>query len=125
MWRAAMKIRPMARALPAAGLTLVPALLAPQPAHCAAASSTGLPAGLPAGLPDISTLQLQVVGVSGVTGYTAGYAAKRAFKVFIFTSGCIFMGLQTLAQNGLITVHWEEMQKKMLSTLDMNGDNTM
>ena len=71
---------------------------------------------------DMSALQVQVLGVSGLTGYTAGFALKRAFKVFIFTTGCMFMGLQTLAQNGLVTVHWEEIEHRLLLLADYNGD---
>ena len=82
-----------------------------------------LPGSLP--LPpigDLSGLQLQMLGVSGLTGYTAGFALKRTFKVFVFTTGCIFMGLQTLAQHGLITVHWNEFERRIATTLDANGD---
>ena len=65
---------------------------------------------------------MQMMGVSGLTGYTAGFAVKRAFKVFIFTGGCIFIGLQTLAHNKLITVNWEEMEKQLKSTVDLDGN---
>ena len=43
-------------------------------------------------------------GVSGLTGYTAGYAIKRTFKVFVFTAGCIFLGLKSLAQAFVLRV---------------------
>ena len=68
--------------------------------------------------------QLQMFGVSGFTGYTAGFAFKRAFKVFFLTFGCCFIGLQSLASNGVITVHWSVMEKyfKDLADLDGNGN---
>ena len=94
-------------------------------AACAAApgdAGGAMPMGLPTGLPDVSALQVQMLGVSGLTGYTAGYAVKRTFKVFVFTTGCIFMGLQSLASNGLITVHWEQIEKRLQSLGDLNGD---
>jgi len=94
------------------------------PAACASASSgsggggvTDMLSGFP-GVADVSALQMQMLGVSGVSGYTAGFAIKRAFKVLVFTTGCIFMGLQTLAQNGLITVHFDEIEKRMQSVAD-------
>ena len=61
-------------------------------------------------------------GVSGLTGYTAGYAIKRTFKVFVFTAGCIFLGLKSLESNGLITVHWTEVEKRIQSLGDLNAD---
>ena len=73
-------------------------------------------------MPHRRTPQLEVVGISGLTGYTTGYAAKRAVKVLFFTAGCIFMGLQALAHNGLITVHWDEMEKRVQSLGDLNND---
>ena len=82
-----------------------------------------MPSTLPLGpLGEMTGVQAQVAGVSGITGYTAGFALKRTFKVFVFTTGCIFMGLQTLAQNDLITVHWDQMEKKLLLMGDLNGD---
>lgn len=79
------------------------------------------PLGLP-GLPDVTGLQLQMAGVSGLTGYTAGFAVKRTFKVFVFTSGCIFLGLQCLANNGLIDVHWDRIQQRINGLADLNHD---
>ena len=94
---------------------------------CAASSMPSLPPGLPSNidlsfLNDMSALQLQVLTVSGLTGYTAGFAIKRTIKVFVFTAGCIFMGLQVLSRNGLITVHYDEMEKLLLSAADLNKD---
>lgn len=65
---------------------------------------------------------MQVLTVSGLTGYTAGFAVKRTVKVFVFTTGCIFMGLQVLAQNGLITVHYDEMERLLQRAADLNND---
>ena len=35
------------------------------------------------------------------------------------------MGLQTLAQNGLITVHWDEFEQKLAKLADINGDGKL
>ena len=46
-------------------------------------------------------------------------------QVFVFTAGCIFVGLQSLASNGLITVHWDRMEKRLHSLGDFNQDGTV
>lgn len=71
---------------------------------------------------DVLKPQMQMFGVSGFTGYTAGYAFKRAFKVFFLSFGCCFIGLQSLASNGFITVHWEAMEKQFHRLADLDGD---
>ena len=47
----------------------------------------------------------------------------RGSQVFLFTAGTIFCGLQALAHNKLITVHYDEMEKKLrsMADLDQNG----
>ena len=103
-----------------------PALLETRaPSRCDGGGGLSLPGGGGFTLPtdwDLSPLQLEVAGVSGLTGFTAGYAAKRTFKVFAFTAGCIFSGLQVLAHNDLITIHWDKMNKRLMSAVDLNGD---
>lgn len=81
---------------------------------------------LPAGLPgDITSLQLQLAGVSGFAGYTAGFAIKRTFRIVVFTTGVIFMGLQTLAHNDLITIHFDKIEEKFNTAVDLNGDGVI
>ena len=81
---------------------------------------------LPAGLPgDITSLQLQLAGVSGFAGYTAGFAIKRTFRIVVFTTGVIFMGLQTLAHNDLITIHFDKIEEKFNTAVDLNGDGVL
>ena len=113
----------------ALGATVASSLV-PSPSACAA-NGGGMPLGLPTSLPslpsitDVSMLQVELLTVSGLSGYTAGYACKRAFKVLVFTSGCIFIGLQTLASNGLITVHFDEMEKRLRTLADLNKDGVV
>lgn len=121
-------LRPVSRlrlSAAVAGASLAPAVLqSPQPSYCATESGGGsspLRLALPDGLPEITPLQLQFAGVSGLAGYTAGYAIKRAFRVVIFTTGVCFMGLQTLAHNDLITIHWDKMEEKFNSVALDNG----
>ena len=107
------------------GSALAAALLQqPAPSRCAnAAAASGSP--LPTSIGDVSALQMQMAGVSGLTGYTAGFAAKRAFRVFVFTAGCVVAGLQTLAYHKLITVHWDLIEERLNSCLDLNADGTV
>lgn len=91
-------------------------------ASCAPSPTTPL---VPTSITDISSLELQMLGVSALTGYTAGFAVKRTFRVFVFTTGCIFVGLQSLAHNDLITVHWEKIEAKLNSLVDGNGDGKL
>ena len=95
-----------------AGLASAPlALCARPPSACAADSSKSSGSGVgtlleSTPLGSVTAGQMQLLGVSGISGYTAGFAVKRTFRVLIFTTGCIFIGLQSLASNGLISVHW-------------------
>jgi uncharacterized membrane protein (Fun14 family) len=65
---------------------------------------------------------VQAAGLSGVSGYTAGFAAKRAFKVLVFTAGCFFISMQVMASNGYISVHFDKMEDAFNETFDLNGD---
>ena len=90
--RIAARLSPARLAPAAAGVTL---LQSAQASHCASAGGGSSPLDLlPSSIPPITPLQLQLAGVSGFAGYTAGFAIKRAFRVAIFTTGVCFMGLQ-------------------------------
>ena len=109
-----------------AAAVLTPALLPPtRLSLCADAQPSPLDIPFPASLSEMSALQLQLTGVSGFTGYTAGYALKRTFRVFVFTTGVIFMGLQTLAHNQLITIHWDKMEEKFHAAVDLDQDGKL
>ena len=119
-------VRARAPLLSSAAATAAMSSLAAPPTACAPAVADGGPlAGLSFNPMDLSALQVQMLTVSGLTGYTAGFAVKRTFKVFIFTAGCIFIGLQSLANNGLVTVHWDEIETRMKSVADVNSDGVV
>ena len=108
-----------------AAATSLAAGVSSSPSACASTGGgLGMPTpstlGLPTSMSDVSALQLEVFGVSGLTGYTAGYAVKRTFRVAVFTAGTIFIGLQALASNGLIEIKWEEVDRRWKALVDEN-----
>ena len=42
--------------------------------------------------------------------------------MFLFTAGTIFIGLHALAHNKLITVHYDEMEKRLRTFADIDQD---
>jgi len=80
------------------------------------------PAHVPATMMESIPVPVQAAGLSGVSGYTAGFAAKRAFKVLVFTAGCFFITMQVMASNGFITVHFDRLEGAFNDTFDLNGD---
>ena len=62
------------------------------------------------------------LGVGGFAGYAAGFAIKRAAQVVVFTTGCLFIGMQVMANHGYVTVHWDKIEKDWKGGLDKNGD---
>lgn len=64
-------------------------------------------------------------GLSGFCGYAAGFAVKRAAQVVIFTTGCMFVALQVMANHGYVTVHWDRLEKEWKGQLDVDGDGSV
>ncbi len=95
------------------------------PLPAAAEKQDGTLSSLLGSSPQLSTAQLQLAGVSGLSGYTAGFAIKRTFRVLVFTTGCIFVGLQGLASNGLITVHWDRMEQSLKTLADLDASDSL
>jgi len=48
------------------------------------------------------------VGGGTLAGIAVGYAAKRAAKIALLMLGLVLIGLYFLAQQGWITVHWQQ-----------------
>lgn len=101
------------------GIGAATAVAAAPPAMCAAASAAGSADGF---LELVKPEYLTECGVGGFAGYAAGFALKRAAQVVIFTTGCLFIGMQVMANHGYITVHWEKIEKDWRGKLDTNGD---
>ncbi|KAJ1620094.1 FUN14 family-domain-containing protein [Pavlovales sp. CCMP2436] len=61
-------------------------------------------------------------GVGAFAGYAAGFVLKRAAQVVIFTVGCLFVGMQVMANHGYVTVHWDRIELAWKSQFDTNHD---
>eukprot|EP00469_Lotharella_globosa_P006679 CAMPEP_0167787204 /NCGR_PEP_ID=MMETSP0111_2-20121227/9269_1 /TAXON_ID=91324 /ORGANISM="Lotharella globosa, Strain CCCM811" /LENGTH=176 /DNA_ID=CAMNT_0007678773 /DNA_START=109 /DNA_END=639 /DNA_ORIENTATION=- len=98
--------------------------------------------GLPGGMPDAENkdetagddepaedaMKMFLVHVSkqltlgGISGVCAGYATKTVAKQVAYGIGLFFIGVQILAYNGIITVPWENVEKKLKEAADLDGD---
>lgn len=66
------------------------------------------------------------VGFGGMLGYCSGLAFKKVGKVFGVAIGLTFMGVQTAASSGYITVNWDKVkQDTFVKTLDANKDGVV
>lgn len=66
------------------------------------------------------------VGFGGMLGYCSGLAFRKVGKVFGVAIGLTFMGVQTAASSGYITVNWEKVkQDTFINTLDANKDGVV
>jgi len=64
-------------------------------------------------------------GLSGFCGYAAGFAIKRAAQAVVFTTGCLFVAMQVMANHGYVTVHWEKIERDWKGQLDQDGDGAL
>mmetsp|Transcript_5641 Transcript_5641/g.11171 ORF Transcript_5641/g.11171 Transcript_5641/m.11171 type:complete len:182 (-) Transcript_5641:91-636(-) len=60
--------------------------------------------------------------LGGVSGMCAGYATKTVAKQVAYGIGLFFIGIQVLAYNGIITVPWDSVEKKLKAAADLDGD---
>jgi uncharacterized membrane protein (Fun14 family) len=61
-------------------------------------------------LSDLFGAPLAALGFGGAAGLVVGYAAKKVTKVVAVVLGLLFILLQVLAYNDLITVNWSGVQ---------------
>ena len=54
--------------------------------------------------------ELGVVTFSGVTGYSAGFATKKVFKIMLIIAGLLFITLQLLANYEMLLVNWPKVK---------------
>lgn len=66
-------------------------------------------------LPDLQSALpfLQQLTFGGVAGFAAGYALKKVGKLVAIAVGLLFVVLQLLAFNNLVTVNWAEVQGRV------------
>lgn len=63
------------------------------------------------------------VGFGGMLGYCSGLAFRKVGKVFGVAVGLTFMGVQTAASSGYITVNWDKVKNdSFIKPLDANKD---
>ncbi len=51
------------------------------------------------------------LGFGGALGFLVGFTLKRVFKLIAFIIGIYILSLVWLADNGVISVNWGEMEK--------------
>lgn len=68
------------------------------------------------------TLNVGNVSMATVLGAASGFAAKRVAKGAGLALGVGFIGLQGLAQTGLIKINWPKIEGMFHSNLDLNND---
>jgi uncharacterized membrane protein (Fun14 family) len=71
------------------------------------ALSSGIPANLSYGF---------------VAGYASGYALKKIGRVAAIVLGTAFLGMQTLAASGYVTVDHDKIQHRLEDLMDRNKD---
>lgn len=55
-------------------------------------------------------------------GICTGFLVKKVGKIFAAFVGTGFVFLQYLSQQGYVTVHWDRLEGRYISTLDKDGD---
>lgn len=64
-------------------------------------------------------------GVSGIMGTAVGVAAKRLTSDALYGAGLAFVGLQSLAYLGFVTIHWNVVQQFLQEKADLNKDGKL
>jgi len=62
---------------------------------------------------------LEQLGFGALAGFVAGYALKKVGKLMAFVVGLFFVGVQTLAWMGYLSIEWAQVQadaEPLLST---------
>ena len=62
------------------------------------------------------------LGVGGMLGYSAGYAAKEIGRRVMYYAGVGVLALQVLQYNGIVKVHWGTLFNVIEGGLDTDGD---
>jgi uncharacterized membrane protein (Fun14 family) len=53
------------------------------------------------------------LGVGAVAGFAVGYALKKVGKVLAVAVGLLFLTVQILSYQGIVTVHWGEVEARV------------
>jgi uncharacterized membrane protein (Fun14 family) len=61
------------------------------------------------------------LGVGVVAGFAVGYALKKVGKVLAVAVGLLFVAVQLLSYQGLVTVHWSEVEARVDPLLETSS----
>jgi uncharacterized membrane protein (Fun14 family) len=64
------------------------------------------------------------LGVGVVAGFAVGYALKKVGKVLAVVVGLLFVAVQVLSYQGLVTVHWGEVEARVDPLLETSSLDT-
>ncbi|ORX43797.1 hypothetical protein BCR36DRAFT_586498 [Piromyces finnis] len=65
------------------------------------------------------------ISIGCIAGFCSGYATKKLSKGAGVAIGAGFLGIQALNYLGLVTVHWDVLEKKLVSSLDQDEDGKL
>lgn len=74
------------------------------------------------GLPDLLLPYLPQLSVGAILGFCAGYAIKKIGKMTALIVGLLFLAVQIMAWQGLLTVHWPRIQALAEPWLHQGGE---
>ncbi|WP_407568792.1 FUN14 domain-containing protein [Deinococcus altitudinis] len=80
------------------------------------------PPPTPQGLPDLFLSYLPGLSVGAILGFCAGYAIKKIGRMTALIVGLLFLALQIMAWQGLLTVHWPRIQALAEPWLHQGGE---
>lgn len=72
--------------------------------------------------PNLLSSLLPDLSFGGLLGFAAGYAIKKVGMVALFVVGAVFILLQLLAYQGLLTVNWFKVQALAEPALRHGGE---
>ena len=78
------------------------------------------PPGSPS--PDSLLPLLPQLSLGAVLGFCAGYAVKKLGRMAALITGLLFLALQLLAWQGLLTIHWDRVQALAQPWLHQGGE---
>ena len=56
---------------------------------------------------------VQQLTFGGLAGFAAGYALKKLGKLAAIALGLFFISMQVLAYHGFVTIHWDDLQRRV------------
>ena len=82
------------------------------------------PTPTPSGSPLLDSLLPILPGLSlgAILGFCAGYAIKRLGRMTALIVGLLFLALQVMAWQGLLTIHWPKIQALAEPWLHQGGE---